>query len=307
MSIYDGTVPNETQDMLEVLASVREDFDAIRTGGNFEFERVAIRSTASMVPKVAGVTLAHYVQLAAARVFGFANTSGHQHLYLSSNAGFNTSNTWVRDDTAKVAWAISIQPDSDLVGWWRAAAGANPISWTALMQLQSDGRLELFRTSGAALKVQNTATILAPQTGNAFAATLTLCNASNATLLDVADQGLQLRRTRASDGAAQNVLAVDSAERVTFYKDTIRSGQETGRLGLMMPAGGGVGYYAGVYQPFRHKRATAPSSITLTMENQQNAMNAAAVSITTDGFNFQYQFSAASGNTWWNGTYSTNG
>jgi hypothetical protein len=64
--------------------------------------------------------------------------------HITYNAVYDSgSATWLRDDTTRVAWRLTPGSDAaitDRFELYRAAAGANPITWTAVVQIESTGK-----------------------------------------------------------------------------------------------------------------------------------------------------------------------
>lgn len=80
----------------------------------------------------ATVTMVRSGQTAKARLFGYGNGTLSD-LHLSANA--DNPDAWARDDTARVAWNAAMSSIADAFLIRRAAAGANPITWTTLLSL----------------------------------------------------------------------------------------------------------------------------------------------------------------------------
>ncbi len=73
------------------------------------------------------------------RLITFTDSGNNINTYLTSNAALNADNTWSLDDTTKVAWQIIQGGQTDAFLVRRAAAGANPISWTEVFAINSAG------------------------------------------------------------------------------------------------------------------------------------------------------------------------
>jgi hypothetical protein len=91
----------------------------------------------------------------AARFFGFKNGTSES-LFMTTNSIW-TGSVWNRDDVSKVAWRASF--DGDAFGIYRAAAGANPITWpTPLLTLDNSGNVGIGGTPSNLLHIHSGAT-----------------------------------------------------------------------------------------------------------------------------------------------------
>lgn len=120
---------------------IRENFRAIVQGDAGVFSKMWITATpsAKLVEEVSST------QLAKTRWMGIGQNVSGGWMQAVSSVNADYTGTWSRDDTTVSAWQLGLFSSGSLDAFQinRAAAGANPIAWTALLTLDANGNLGL--------------------------------------------------------------------------------------------------------------------------------------------------------------------
>jgi hypothetical protein len=151
---FDLTKPSMTgATLVGEFGNIRENFRAIVQGDSSVFSKMWI--TASVPELVLEVT-----GQPKARFLGITDTS-RPAASLSVNADYNGS-SWNRDNTGDVAWLAQVHA-TDSFKILRAAAAANPITWTTLFTIDGGGKVGIGRTPTTTLfEVAGTITTVHP-------------------------------------------------------------------------------------------------------------------------------------------------
>jgi hypothetical protein len=134
---------------------IRENIRAMVQGDAGVFSKKWITANvASLVMERASQTAKGYLQ---------SNGDGtNSDVYLSTNAIWTGS--WNRDSTSRVAWNVTLSAQTDALLIRRAAAAANPITWTNLLQIDSSGKVGIGVAPTVALDVVGSAKLSSAST-----------------------------------------------------------------------------------------------------------------------------------------------